>query len=212
MQREFVVFDAMGVLYRHGNVVRGVLIPYLREHGCTHTEAEIREVYRRCTVGAISTGELWSALGVAATASDADYCGRHELTRDVSEVLRGLGEAGITPLVLTNDAVPWSEQLRLRFGLTAYVETWFVSSAIGARKPDPAAYRPVLAHPGLDAARTRFVDDRPTNLIAAEAAGFQPVLFRSDDTDAHPEPGFQPPVAHTMTDLLKLVSSADRSA
>ncbi|TDC22250.1 HAD family hydrolase, partial [Kribbella albertanoniae] len=177
MKRNFAVFDAMGVLYRHGNVVRGVLIPYLREHGCTRGEDEIRAVYRRCTLGEISTGDLWSALGVAATASDADYCTRHELTADAPRALRELNEGGITPLVLTNDAAPWSELLRDRFGLTAHVEAWFVSSAIGARKPDPAAYQAILAHPGLDPTHTHFIDDRPTNLRAAQAAGFRPILF-----------------------------------
>ncbi|WP_405061132.1 HAD-IA family hydrolase [Kribbella sp. NBC_01505] len=199
MSQRFVVFDAMGVLYRHGNVVRGVLLPYLREHGCTRTESEIREVYRRCTLGEISTSELWEILGVAAT--DADYCQRHELTPDAPEVLRNLKRAGLTPLVLTNDAAPWSEQLRRRFDLTPYVEQWFVSSEIGARKPAPAAYRPVVAHPGLDPARTRFVDDRATNLLAAQIAGFEPILFHSEDTDAHPEPGFQPHVVHSMPEL-----------
>jgi putative hydrolase of the HAD superfamily len=36
--RRFVVLDAMGVLYQHGNVVGSLLIPYLRTHGCTATE------------------------------------------------------------------------------------------------------------------------------------------------------------------------------
>lgn len=196
----------MGVLYRYGNVVRGVLLPYLREHGCALTEAEIRDVYRRCTLGEISTTDLWESLGVGATASDANYCSRHELTPEAPQVMRKLKEAGITPLVLTNDAAPWSEHLRDRFGLTDHVETWFVSSAIGARKPDPAAYRPVLSHPGLDPARTPFVDDRPTNLLAARAAGFQTILFHSEDTEAHPEVGFQPDSVRSMPELLNYLS------
>ncbi|MEV5966027.1 HAD-IA family hydrolase [Kribbella sp. NPDC051952] len=210
MPQRFVVFDAMGVLYRHGNVVRDVLLPYLRDHGCTRTEAEIREVYRRCTLGEISTGELWASLGVAGTANDADYCQRHELTPDAPQTLQKLQEAGITPLVLTNDAGPWSEQLRHRFDLDTHVAAWFVSSEIGARKPDPAAYQPVLAHPGLDPARTPFVDDRPTNLLAARAAGFQPVLFHSDDTDANLEAGFQPPLIRSMSELWKYLTATDR--
>jgi putative hydrolase of the HAD superfamily len=114
----------------------------------------------------------------------------------------------MTPMVLTNDAAPWSERLRQRFDLDSRVAAWFVSSEIGARKPDPAAYQPVLAHPGLDPARTPFVDDRATNLLAARAAGFQPVLFHSDDTDAHPEPGFQPALVRTMPELWKYLTEA----
>ncbi|ADB33012.1 HAD-superfamily hydrolase, subfamily IA, variant 3 [Kribbella flavida DSM 17836] len=208
MPERFVVLDAMGVLYRHGNVVRSVLIPYLRDHGCTRTEVDIRDAYRRCTLGEISTSELWALLGVSATADDADYCQRHQLTQDAPQLLREVRQAGITPWVLTNDAAPWSERLRHRFGLGGWVERWFVSSEIGARKPDPAAYRALLAQPGLDPTRTIFVDDRPPNLVAARSAGFQPVLLHSDDTDAHPERDFQPPVVHSMAELTSYLVEA----
>jgi putative hydrolase of the HAD superfamily len=198
----FVVLDAMGVLYRHGNVVGGVLIPYLRHLGCSRSESEIRDVYRRCTLGRVSTDELWKELGVGDSASDADYCSRHELNPGTLETLRGLGDSGFTPLVLTNDAEPWSAQLRARFGLDRYVGRWFVSSEIGARKPEPAAYQAVLEHPGLDASRTVLVDDRRTNLVAAQAAGFRPWLFQSEDTAAHPVDDFDVPVARSMAYLL----------
>ncbi|TWD82670.1 putative hydrolase of the HAD superfamily [Kribbella amoyensis] len=207
MPNRFVVLDAMGVLYRHSNVVRNVLIPYLRDHRCPSTEAEIRAAYRRCTLGEISTGELWSLLGVPGTANDADYCQRHELTPGVPQLLSSLRSAGITALVLTNDAAPWSELLRHRFDLDAEVERWFVSSEIGARKPDPAAYKAVLSHSGLDPAQSVFVDDRPTNLVAAQAAGFEPVLFHSEDTDAHPETDFAPTAVHTMRELSDFLTT-----
>jgi putative hydrolase of the HAD superfamily len=199
---EFAVLDAMGVLYRHGNVVGGVLIPYLRDLGCSRGEGEIREVYRRCTLGRLSTDELWNELGVGHRASDADYCSRHELNPGALDTLRGLRDGGFTPLVLTNDAEPWSEQLRVRFGLDQYVERWFVSSGIGARKPDSAAYQAVLEHPGLEASRTVLVDDRPTNLVAARTAGFRPWLFQSEDTSAHPVDDLDVPVARSMAELL----------
>ncbi|GAB2579545.1 HAD family hydrolase [Kribbella endophytica] len=204
--RRFVVLDAMGVLYRHGNVVGSLLIPYLRAHGCIASELEIREAYRRCTLGAISTDQLWMDFGVAATASDADYCSNHEVTSGAREILEQLRSAGVTPLVLTNDAAPWSQLLRARFGL--YAERWYVSSEIGARKPSPEAFRAVLAHAGLDAARTVLVDDRPTNLVAAHKAGFRPLLFASDDTASNRVEGFTPEVVHTMPGLLERLVGA----
>ncbi|TCO26243.1 putative hydrolase of the HAD superfamily [Kribbella steppae] len=206
----FVVLDAMGVLYRHGNVVGGVLVPYLRDLGCTLGETDIRAVYRRCTLRLLSTDELWTELEVADRASDADYCSRHELTPGTLDTLRGLREAGFTPLVLTNDAEPWSARLRARFGLDQYVDRWFVSSEIGARKPDPMAYHAVLEHPGLEASHTVLVDDRPTNLVAARSAGFRPWLFQSEDTAAHPADAFDVPVARSMAELLTQLSPGRR--
>ena len=205
MVQRFVVLDAMGVLYHHGNVVSGVLIPYLRDHGCTLTEAEIRRLYRGCTLGQLTTTEFWQAAGVARTASDADYCGRHRLNPGTVDTVRGLREAGVTVLVLTNDAGSWSAHLRRRFGLDEYVDHWFVSSEIGARKPDPAAYDAVLAHPGLEPAHTVMVDDRPTNLAPAKAAGLRPVLFQSEDTAANTVPDLELTSAQTMPQLLELL-------
>lgn len=196
----------MGVLYRHGNVVGSLLIPYLRAHGCTAGELEIRETYRRCTLGEISTEQLWMNLGVAATASDADYCSYHEVTSGARETLEQLRSAGITPLVLTNDAASWSQLLRVRFEL--YAERWYVSSEIGARKPSPEAFRAVLAHAGLDPAQTFLVDDRPTNLVGARKAGFRPLLFASDDTASNRVEGFTPEVVHTMPGLLERLVGA----
>ncbi|MEV6286634.1 HAD-IA family hydrolase [Kribbella sp. NPDC051770] len=198
--RRFVVLDAMGVLYRHGNVVASLLIPYLRAHGSTATEPDIRDAYRRCTLGEISSHHLWTSLGVGATATDADYCTHHELTPGAREALDQLRSAGITPLILTNDAAPWSELLRTRFNLSA--EHWYVSSQLGTRKPSPEAFAAVRSHPGLDPAQTYLVDDRPTNLAAAQAAGFRPVLFHSDDSATNQVDGFTPPTAYTMPELL----------
>ncbi|TCC45092.1 HAD family hydrolase [Kribbella capetownensis] len=205
MAARVVVLDAMGVLYRHGNVVSGVLIPYLRDQGCTVGEPEIRQVYRACTLGELSTEEFWAALGVGQSASDAEYCGRHQLTDGTVDTLRSLREAGVTVLVLTNDAGPWSAHLRRRFGLEPYVDHWFVSSEIGARKPSAAAYEAVLAHPGISGS-TALVDDRPTNLAAAHAAGFRPVLFHSEDTAANTVAGLGVASARSMPELLDVLT------
>nr|SBO95303.1 hypothetical protein BN4615_P4819 [Nonomuraea gerenzanensis] len=61
-----VVLDAMGVLYRDGDVQGRVLIPYLREHGCHAPEQEIRAAYRAVTLGRADTRAFWSSLGTAA--------------------------------------------------------------------------------------------------------------------------------------------------
>ncbi|MEV0802429.1 HAD-IA family hydrolase [Kribbella sp. NPDC050281] len=208
MAARVVVLDAMGVLYRHGNVVSGVMIPYLRDLGCTAGEDEIRRLYRHCTLGELSTEDFWAALGVGHSASDVEYCGRHQLTAGTVDTLRSLRAADVIVLVLTNDAGPWSAHLRRRFGLEPYVDHWFVSSEIRARKPSPAAYDAVLAHPGVEAGSTVLVDDRPTNLAAAHAAGFRPVLFHSEDTAANPVPDLEATSARSMPDLLDILLAA----
>lgn len=201
-----VVFDAMGVLYRHGNVVAGVLLPYLRSRGCVLSEAEIRAAYRSCTLGRISTWELWAALGVADSASDEDYCQRHELTPGAPKLLGRLRSSGVRLLALSNDAAAWSALLRARFGLDSYIDRWLISSDLGARKPDPATYQAAIAAAGTPASEIVLVDDRPTNLLAGHAEGLRPVLFHSEDTAANPAPDLDAPSAHGMAELYEVLA------
>lgn len=197
----------MGVLYRHGNVVTNLLVPYLRGKGCGESPATVLAPYHACTRGEITTEELWKTLGVAGTASDTEYCTGHELTAGVIPLLERLSSAGVTLACLTNDTAEWSAILRRRFGLDRYIKHWYVSAELGVRKPDTGAYDALLR--GLDCppSSVLFVDDRGTNLLPARTLGLQTALFTSDDTDRHPVPPDVPRV-HTMAELGLLLAPA----
>jgi putative hydrolase of the HAD superfamily len=83
----WIVLDAMGVLYRHGDDVTDLLIPYARQRGSAATPRRIRELYRQARLGTMSSAQLWERLGIAASASDEDYCRRYELTEGVGNFL-----------------------------------------------------------------------------------------------------------------------------
>ncbi|WP_433004932.1 HAD family hydrolase [Kribbella sp. CA-294648] len=200
-----VVLDAMGVLYRHGNVVKNLLAPYLRSKGCQESPATILATYHACTRGEIKTAELWDILGVPDTASDAEYCTAHETTPGLIPLLDHLTSAGLTLACLTNDTAEWSAILRRRFGLDRYIKHWYVSADLGVRKPDPQAYNAVLHDLNADPSTILFIDDRGPNLLPAQALGLQTALFTSDDTDKHPIPP-NTPVLHTMPDLARLAT------
>lgn len=207
-----VVLDAMGVLYRHGNVVRNVLTPYLLSKGCRANSATILATYHACTRGEITTGELWRILGVADEASDAEYCTSHDLNQDVIPTLDQLTSAGLTLACLTNDTSEWSALLRTRFALDRYINHWYVSADLGTRKPDPAAYELLLRGLNTAPAEVLLVDDRGPNLTPARHLGLQTILFSSDDTDQHPVPTDIPRV-HSMRELLDVLDlGPDESA
>ncbi|MET7333070.1 HAD-IA family hydrolase [Nonomuraea sp. NPDC005650] len=195
-----IVFDAMGVLYRYGNVQGRVLVPYLRGQGCAAPEEEIRAAYRSVTLGRVTTDEFWSALGL--DPRDEHYCREHELTDGAREALGGLAGDGFELACLSNDAAAWSAILRRRFGLDRRIRRWFISSDLGARKPDPAPYEAVLGALGVPPEEVLFVDDRPVNLAPARALGMRTLLFRSDDTGTPAGP-----CAGTMPELVAAVRS-----
>ncbi|MEV0390303.1 HAD-IA family hydrolase [Nonomuraea sp. NPDC050643] len=202
-----VVLDAMGVLYRYGNVQGRVLIPYLRDQGCDAPEREIRAAYRAATLGLTSTEEFWAALGLPPL--DADYCRRHTLTDGTIETLRAVAGAGLEPACLSNDTAAWSALVRRRFGLERLIGRWFISSDLRARKPDAAPYAAVLDALGVAPAEVVFVDDRPVNLAPARALGMRTILFQSDDTGAHPDAGQRPD--HHVTSMPELAEALRRA-
>ena len=75
--------------------------------------------------------------------------------------------------------------LMQRFGDTfGHFRKVFISSAIGLRKPEPAAFNYVVEAIGVPAGRILFFDDTRENIEGARACGLQAVHVTSDTTVA----------------------------
>ncbi|MGO9961903.1 MAG: HAD family hydrolase [Acidimicrobiales bacterium] len=72
----------------------------------------------------------------------------------------------------------------------------FVSSDLGLRKPDPAAFAAVAARTGLQVFELLFFDDAPENVEGARVAGMPAVLVNStaDVLQALQRLGIEPPL------------------
>ncbi|MFB9620700.1 HAD-IA family hydrolase [Brooklawnia cerclae] len=170
-----VVFDAMGVLYEAGDDVADLLVPFLRESGCALDDADIGRLYHQASLGRLTSAEFWASCGVGA--DDRTYCARHTMVPGIEALLGDLARAGVPTACLSNDVTEWSALVRQRFGLDRRIGTWVISSDIGARKPDPAAFRALGDATGVPPARMMFFDDRKANVDAARAAGLEAVVF-----------------------------------
>jgi putative hydrolase of the HAD superfamily len=72
-----------------------------------------------------------------------------------------------------------------RFGGTfGHFRKVFISSVIGLRKPEPAAFNYVVDAIGMPAGRVLFFDDTRENVEGARACGLQAVHVASDSTVA----------------------------
>lgn len=82
----------------------------------------------------------------------------------------------------SNTNAPHVEHFSARYAelLTPFREI-FLSSAIGLRKPDAAAYDHVVKAIGVPAERIVFFDDLPANIEGARACGLKAVQVRSSD-------------------------------
>ncbi len=98
-----------------------------------------------------------------------------------ADTLLALRARGVTTLALSNFG---NEPFALALGRYPFLDAFdrrFLSGALGCAKPDPAIYATLERETGIDPQRLLFTDDRPENIAAAQARGWQTHLFRDPD-------------------------------
>ena len=96
-------------------------------------------------------------------------------------ILRALRGKGMPVFALSNFGVSTLALADRHFPALADFDRRFISGELGLVKPDPAIYARVEAETGVDPKGLLFIDDRPANIEAASARGWQTHLFE------HPE-------------------------
>ncbi len=175
-----VALDGMGVIYKEGNDINEILVPFVREMGSDVTEDEIIARSRALSLGRMTTADFWSSLGIEGDPNELDemYLGRHQLNPGVIKFLRALRDQGVRVACITNDATTWANRLRARHSLDGLIDPWVMSGAVGVRKPDRPIYEVLRRVTGEPPARIMIVDDDLQNLDAAREFGFRTAWFR----------------------------------
>lgn len=90
----------------------------------------------------------------------------------VEALLEELHAAGVVMHALSNYP-PWYRLIEAKLKLSRFLRWSFVSCETGVRKPDPAAYLGAVQTLGATPSECLFVDDRRSNVEAAERAGLR---------------------------------------
>lgn len=101
-----------------------------------------------------------------------------QLPDESRQLLRDVRATGRDVAILSN--APFS--LDLAFADSDFADEadyWFVSASMGVAKPDPAAYARVIEVLNVAPEELAFIDDRPSNVEAAAAAGWVAHLWAS---------------------------------
>lgn len=107
---------------------------------------------------------------------------------EVAGVLGRLRAGGLRLAVLSNWDVSLGEVMR-ELGLAPLLDAVLTSAALGAAKPDPAAFEAALAALGAAPAAALHVGDSPAlDVAGARGAGIRPVLIRRDGAPPGGEP------------------------
>lgn len=184
---DILILDAMGVLYEAGDDVAELLVPFVGKHGHADLSAEaIDRDYVEASLGKMGPDALWRRMGVDPSLEDS-YLAGHRLVEGTLDALAKLKQHHGRLACLSNDISSWSLKLRQRFGLERWIDHWFISGDLGLRKPSAEIYRLAADRLGVRPQEVVFVDDRPRNLDAAKAVGFNTVLLDiRGDMPEHP--------------------------
>jgi len=180
-----VALDAMGVIYTVADDLRSLLIPFLRESGCTLTDEEIAVVCRSCYRDGETAADCWAAMACGGDVDELEdrFLSMYELTPGVIQFLQKMKAEAIPVYMLSNDVKEWSLKRRVTHQLDAYFAGFVVSGQIRAYKPNPEIYNELLNMLECDASECLFVDDILANLRAGVHAGLIPVQFSPEPSD-----------------------------
>ncbi|MGH1494056.1 MAG: HAD family hydrolase, partial [Acidimicrobiales bacterium] len=128
-----VALDGMGVLYREGNDVKELLIPFARQRGSTMVDEEIVLKARQLSLGRMTPADFWRVIGVDGDPNelDTEYLALHQLMPGVVKYLRALRDSGVRTACITNDAAAWATKLRANHSLGGFIEPWVISGSVG---------------------------------------------------------------------------------
>lgn len=169
-----VALDGPGVLYREGDDIKRLLVPFVRQNGGSVPDTEISDKARQLSLGRMTPADFWRAVGATGDPEELDnaYLAGHQLTPGVVRYLRGLRDGGVRVACITNDAVGWATKLRASHSLDGLIDPWVVSGSVGVRKPDRPLFEVLRRVTGEPPASILVVDDDLDNLDAARELGF----------------------------------------
>ncbi len=177
-----VAIDGMGVLYREGDDINQLLVPFVRARGSEATHDQIVARARAMSLGRITPADFWKSVGLTEdpNALDEEYLAGFQLNPGVIRFLRHLRESGVQIACVTNDSTAWATKLRARHSLEGLIDPWIVSGAVGVRKPDKPIFEVLRRVTSTAPARILVVDDDLDILDAARSYGFRTAWFAPD--------------------------------
>ncbi len=172
---KILALDAMGVIYKAGDDVADLLIPFVSKRSEVGI-SKIEELYHQCSLGEFSSTVFWNRLGLSPSIED-EYLANYQLVSGVKEFITEARVSFDSIWCLSNDISEWSIKLRQMFELEPLFDGFIISGDIKSRKPSPAIYEALFSATSASPEDILFIDDRPKNIHAAINQGMESILF-----------------------------------
>jgi len=175
-----IVFDLGGVVFARD--VRKCSQDFIDFFSFVRTEPmpEFWNEYDRGTLGYEQVREALCRRNACSVEQCEAYLQRsiamQEAVLPTERLIGELKAAGYALYVLSNMSREFIDFLR-KLPVYRFFDGEVVSCEEHAVKPEPRIYEILLSRYGLDPAETLFIDDRPSNIAAAERFGIHTCLF-----------------------------------
>ena len=172
-----LILDMYGVILKDPE---GGLMPFINRifPGLNHGDVYVHWI--RASKGEITSCDFFRELGFQGDPKEIEreYLDTIEINESFYEIAPLLKKHFHLAL-LSNDLSEWSSYLREKFSLNEYFDAIVISGDVKIKKPDLQIFRLALDKLGHRASDCIIVDDRRTNLAAAQSLGMDTILFDS---------------------------------
>lgn len=194
MKYKAIVFDYGGVIVTNGiNNTRMDLMEEIGKIVGVSGEEYRREYFKHNHITNVE-GKPWveAALSAVRVFDDspeteakvrqinADFNNAKRLNTELLEKIGELKAAGYQIAILSNYTAELRNVLKEQ-GIYGHFDEVFVSTELGAQKPDPKAFADTCESLAIEPHEMVFIDDTPRSLATAKEIGYTPILFRSNE-------------------------------
>jgi len=172
-----VILDMYGVIIKDP---KGRLMPFLSRTFSDLLEEDMKRIWVKAAVGEMSSLAFLKQIGYSGDVKriQTEYLDTVEIDGGFHRSAALLKERYRLAL-LSNDLSEWNAYLREKFNINQYFDAIVVSGDVRIKKPDPEIFTLLLERLNQPASQCVFIDDRESNLDAAEALGMDVILFNS---------------------------------
>jgi HAD superfamily hydrolase (TIGR01509 family) len=209
-RRGLVIFDCDGVLVDSESISNGVLAEMLSAEGLPTTLAQARRDYQGLLLAEVRT-RAQEQLG---RQLPEDWLGRYEQRRaavfraelqpvpGAAQAVRAVDAAGLAACVASQGKLA---KTRLSMELTGLRELFadgqlFSAESVPRGKPHPDLFLHAAEAMGVEPARSVVVEDTPSGVTAAVAAGMRAIGYAAD-SDERALAGAGAEIIHSLREL-----------
>ena len=181
---EWIILDAWGVIYKIGQLVDNIVIPFIKNINPQISDLLIYQEYYKASKGKINSITFWTKLGFEKMIPkiEKEYIDKISyIDKDFYEFSKKIKQK-FNLALLSNDVEQWSKTLLYKYGIYDMFDKIIISGEVGHRKPEKEIYNILLSQINALPSRCILVDDTMKNLYAAAEIGMKTIRFLRDNS------------------------------